>query len=82
MTLIQENNETVITLKNNKIQKRYKEGKVPSKFLSPTWLKHIEVFVNILILFQKLQKYQKILFGWIYVEGITLNQWLEKNKII
>lgn len=80
MTLIQENNETVITLKNNKIQKRYKEGKVPPKFLSPTWLKAYRGLCEYSDIVPKITKVSEDTIWMDYVEGIVLNQWLEKNQ--
>ena len=73
MTLIHENPSTLITLKNNQIQKKYKSGKVPPKFSDPTWLKAYSDLYDFSNIVPKIYGIEGDTILMEYIEGTPLN---------
>ena len=73
MTLIHENPKTVITLKNNKIQKRYKDGYVSSKFRNPKWLEAYDGLNKFGLNVPEIYQVTEDSIFMEYIEGTSLN---------
>lgn len=78
MTTIHENTRTVITLKNNKIQKRYKYGNVPLKFRNPKWLEAYDGLNKFGLNVPKIYQVTEDSIFMEYIEGASLNLLMRK----